>query len=66
MNHDIRDLTEGEDIVEFVETQRLRWFGHIQRMDPQPTIRKIMNWRPVKERPRGRPRIRRKTRYTRT
>jgi hypothetical protein len=43
MNHDIRDLTEGEDIVEFVETQRLRWFGHIQRMDPQPTIRKIMN-----------------------
>jgi hypothetical protein len=43
MNHEIRDLTEGEDIVGFVKTQRLRWFGHIQRRDTQHTLRKTLN-----------------------
>jgi hypothetical protein len=55
MNYEIKNLTEGEEIVGFVKTQRLRWFGHIQRRN---TIRKIMHWRPVEERPRSRPRIR--------
>jgi hypothetical protein len=58
MNHDIRDLTEGEDNVGFVKTQRLRWFGHVQRRDTQHILRKTLNWRPVKGKPRGRPRIR--------
>jgi hypothetical protein len=31
MNHEIRDIIEGEDIVGFVKTQRLKWFGHVQR-----------------------------------
>jgi hypothetical protein len=45
-------------IVGFVKTQRLRWFRHIQRRDPQHTRREIMNWKSVEERPKGRPRIR--------
>jgi hypothetical protein len=49
MNHEVRNLTEGEDTVGLVKTQR---------GDPQHTIRKIMNWRPIEERPRSRPRIR--------
>jgi hypothetical protein len=60
INHEIRDIIEGEDIVGFVKAQRLRWFGHVlvQRRDTQHILRKILNWRPVEGRPRGRPRIR--------
>jgi hypothetical protein len=58
MNHEIRDIIEGEDIVGFVKAQRLRWFGHVQRRDTQHILRKTLNWRPVEGRPRGRPRIR--------
>jgi hypothetical protein len=41
-----------------VKSQRLQWFGHVQRRDPQHAVKKNMNWRPVDERPRRRPRIR--------
>jgi hypothetical protein len=58
MNHEIRDIIKGEDIVGFVKTQRLRWFGHVQRRDTQHILRKTLSWRPVEGRPRGRPRIR--------
>ncbi|KAJ3637599.1 hypothetical protein MTP99_001044 [Tenebrio molitor] len=58
MNHEIRDIIEGEDIVGFVKAQRLRWFGHVQRRDTQHILRKTLNWRPVEGRPRGTPRIR--------
>jgi hypothetical protein len=40
MNHEIRDIIEGEDIVGFVKAQRLRWFGHVQRRDTQHILRK--------------------------
>jgi hypothetical protein len=39
MNHEIRDLTEGEDLG-FVKIQRLRWFGHVQRRVTQHILKK--------------------------
>jgi hypothetical protein len=41
-----------------VEKQRLRRFGHIQRRNPEHTIRKTSNWRRVEERLKIRPKIR--------
>jgi hypothetical protein len=43
MNHEIRDIIEGEDIVGFVKAQRLRWFGYVQRRDTQHILRKTLN-----------------------
>lgn len=58
MNHEIRNLMEGDDIVGFSQAQRLKWFGHIQRRGADELIRQITNWTPVINRPIGRPKIR--------
>lgn len=31
MNHNVKEIWEDEDVVKFIKTQRLRWFGHIMR-----------------------------------
>lgn len=31
MNHKIDALTEGEDIVRYIRSQKIRWLGHIYR-----------------------------------
>jgi len=30
---DIDKLTEGADIVRFIEARRMKWLGHVQTMD---------------------------------
>jgi hypothetical protein len=39
--------------------QRLRWFGHIQRMEDDRMVKKLTNWKPFGKRPAGRPKNRR-------
>jgi hypothetical protein len=46
------------DIVKFIKSQRLRWAGHVMRMEKTRTTRKITEWTPYKARPVGRPRLR--------
>jgi hypothetical protein len=47
-----------EDIVKCIKLQRLRWAGHVMRMEKTRTTRKITEWTPYKTRPVGRPRLR--------
>ena len=54
----IDKLTEGADIVRFIKAQRMKWLGHIQRMDRARPTRKLLDWKPVGNRPVGRPRQR--------
>jgi hypothetical protein len=49
---------EQEDTVKFIKSQRLRWVGHVMRMEKTRTTRKITEWTPYKARPVGRPRLR--------
>jgi len=55
---EIDNLTEGADIVRFIKGQRIKWLGHIQRMDRARPTGKLLDWRPVGTRPLGRPRQR--------
>jgi hypothetical protein len=49
-------LIEGADIVRFIKAQRIKWLGHIQRMDQTRPARRLLNWKPMGTRPVGRPR----------
>jgi hypothetical protein len=49
---------KGDDIVKFIKTQRIRWLGHIKRMEVGATPRKMMEGRLFIGRRKGRPRLR--------
>ena len=51
-------LIENADIVRFSKAQRIKWSGHIQRMDQSRPTRKLLDWKPMGSRPVGRPRQR--------
>jgi hypothetical protein len=51
-------LIEGADIVRFIKAQRIKWLGHMQRMDQVGPTRKLLDWNPMGTRPVGRPRQR--------
>jgi len=55
---EIDKLIEIADIVRFVKEQRIKWLGHIQRMDQARPSRKLLDWKPMGTRPVGRPRQR--------
>ena len=55
---EIDKLIEGADIVRFIKARRIKWLGHIQRMDRARPTGKILDWKPMRTRPVGRPRQR--------
>jgi hypothetical protein len=55
---EIGNLIEGADIVRFIKVQRIKWLGHIQRMDRARPTGKLLDWKPIGTRPVGRPRQR--------
>jgi len=40
-NMAIDNWIEGADIVRFIKAQRIKWLGHIQRMDQERPTRKL-------------------------
>ena len=57
-NTEIDKLIEGADIVRFIKGQRIKWLGHIQRMNRARPTGKLLDWRHMGARPVGRPRQR--------
>jgi hypothetical protein len=55
---EIDKLIEGADIVRYIKAQRIKWLGHIQRMNQARPTRKLFDWKPMGNRPIGRPRQR--------
>jgi len=51
---EIDKLIEVADIVRFIKAQRIKWLGHIQRMDQARPARKLLDWKPMGIRPRQR------------
>jgi hypothetical protein len=50
------NLIEGIDIVRFIKAQRIKWLGHIQRMDQARPTRKLLDWKAMGTRPVGKTR----------
>jgi hypothetical protein len=44
-----------KDILQEIEEQQLRWYGHVMRMDDCRTARQVVVWNPQGKRRRGRP-----------
>jgi hypothetical protein len=57
MNYELSELVENADIVRFIK-RRIAWLGHVMRMDEKRTPKRILKWKPIGRRIRGRPRKR--------
>jgi len=55
---EIDKLIEGAGIVRFIEAQRMKRLGHIQRMDQARPTGKLLDWKTIGTRQVGRPRQR--------
>jgi hypothetical protein len=52
------ELIENADIVRFIKSRRIAWICHVIRMDDKRTPKRVLEWKPIGTRIRGRPRKR--------
>jgi len=57
-NEELDKLIKHENIINFARSQRLGWYGHIERMQDTRMVKAIHAWKPISKRPKGRPKIR--------
>jgi hypothetical protein len=57
-NEELNRAINGEDIVKFIKTQRIRWLGHVKRMEVGAMPRKMMEGRLFTGKRKGIPRLR--------
>ena len=58
MNFELRSLYRSPDIIGVIKSGRLRWAGHVHRMEPTRTPKVLMEGKPAGDRSAGRPRSR--------
>jgi len=56
MNQELNEVIENADIVRFIKTRRIAWLGRVMRMDEERTPKRLLEWKPIGRRIRGRPR----------
>ena len=54
-NKELDELIQHRSIINYVKSQRLSWFGHINRKPESSIVKKIYKWHPFTNRPVGRP-----------
>jgi hypothetical protein len=59
MNYELNKLIGNADIARFIKKRRrIAWLGHVMQMDDKRTSKRILQWKPIDTRTRGRPRKR--------
>jgi hypothetical protein len=51
---ELNDLINYRKIINYVKSQRLSWFGHINRMPEKSVVKKTYKWKPLTGRPKSR------------
>jgi hypothetical protein len=57
-NHELYEIFNEPDIVNYIIVKRLAWAGHLVRMNNDRTPKKIFNTKPDGARSSGRPKLR--------
>jgi hypothetical protein len=57
-NIELDHLISGPDIARVVRAQRIKWLGHVQRMDTSRIAKIMSEWKTMGSRPLRRPRLR--------
>ena len=57
-NSELYHLYKEPDIIKFIKIQRMKWAGHVLRMEEGRTTKRIFQARPTGSRKRGRPKLR--------
>jgi hypothetical protein len=57
MNYELNELIGNADRVRFIRS-RIAWLGHVMPTDDKRTPKRILEWKPIGTRIRGRPRKR--------
>jgi hypothetical protein len=57
-NEKIDFLIKRANKMKYTKAQRIRWIGHVLRMDKENTVERKTVWRPIVVRIIGRPRLR--------
>ena len=57
-NEELHSLYRSRNIVRVIKSRRLRWAGHVARMEEGRSAFKILTGKPIGRRPLGRPRRR--------
>lgn len=57
-NFELNRLFKEANIVNYIKICRLRFAGHVCRMDPSSLTSRIFNYKPISNRSRGRPKLR--------
>ena len=57
-NEELSDLYSSPNIVRLIKSRRMRWVGHVARMEKGRGVHKVLVGKPEGKRPLGRPRRR--------
>jgi hypothetical protein len=57
-NDDLDKLIRHENIINYIKTQRISWFGHLHRISEERMVKKVHKLKPMLTRPLGRPKNR--------
>jgi hypothetical protein len=54
MNYELNKLIANADIVRFIKSRRIAWLGHVMRINDKRIPKRILQWKPIDTRTRGR------------
>jgi hypothetical protein len=57
-NDELHCMFSSPNIVRVIKSRRMRWAGHVARMEERIDFYRVLVWRPEGKRPLGRPRHR--------
>jgi transcription termination factor 2 len=57
-NDELHSLYSSPNVVTMIKSRRMRWAGHVARMEEGRCVYRVLVGRPKRKRPRGRPRRR--------